>query len=99
MTRNPPSGEARYTKEQLLSIFQALREAAALDANLPDLFSGAWDPVNDTNGVGSQEPGNEARDYTPGPEVCWQYGEGVEPLNLTAMTEEEKLVWKTSLSR
>jgi PERQ amino acid-rich with GYF domain-containing protein len=76
-----------------------LRETSALDRNLEDIFSGSWDPIDDKVGAGFQGPGAEAKDQSPGPEVCWNYGLNPEPLGLTNMSEEEKQVGYDSILR
>ena len=92
MSRNPPPpGETRYSKEQLLNIFQILKDTSALDRNLEEIFSGTWDPLDDKSGSGGHGPGDSS-DNTPGPEVCWNYGLHPEPFGLTDMTEDEKQV-------
>ncbi len=87
-SRNPHSGDTRYGKEQLLSIYQSLRESSALDRNLEHIFLGGWDPLDDKN----EEAIQGGKDQVLGPEVCWNYNMPSEPLGLTSMTEEEKQV-------
>jgi PERQ amino acid-rich with GYF domain-containing protein len=92
MSRNPPSGDTRYSKDQLLNIFQTLKETSALDRNLEDIFAGTWDPLDNKNGLGNQGAAVDGKDQTPGPEVCWNYGGNPVPFGLTDLSEEEKQV-------
>lgn len=89
--RNPPA-ETRYSKDQLLNIFQTLRDSSALDRNLEGLFLGSWDPLDAKNGTASQGARGDGKDQSAGPEVCWNYSINPEPFGILAMTEEEKQV-------
>ena len=48
MSSNIPStvrnGEARYSKEQLLEMYKAQREAGSLGKNVEEYFVADWDP-------------------------------------------------------
>ena len=92
MSRNAPAGETRYTKDQLLNIYQTLEDASVLDRDLVDIFEGTWNLAEDKNGTGNQGSGSDAKDLIPGPEVCWNYGLNPQPFGLKNMTEEEKQV-------
>ncbi|OCT44179.1 GYF domain containing protein [Cladophialophora carrionii] len=97
-SRNPPSGDMRYSKEQLLNIFQTLKETSALDTNLEDIFAGTWDPLDSKTGLGDQGAAGDGKDQTPGPEVCWNYAVNPEPFGLTNLTEEEKQLFSSSVN-
>jgi PERQ amino acid-rich with GYF domain-containing protein len=91
--RNGNSGESRYSKEQLLDIYQTQKEAGILNKNLDDIFTGSWHPSNPRNPAStSWNSRGEGKDATSGPEVCWDYEAGGEPFGLVDMVEEEKLV-------
>ena len=92
MSRYPPPGDTRYSKDQLLSIFQTLKDSSTLDRKLEDVFQGTWNPHDRTNGAGNLGLGGDGKDHTPGPEVCWNYNSHPQPFGLTGMTEEEKEV-------
>ncbi|EXJ89691.1 hypothetical protein A1O3_02758 [Capronia epimyces CBS 606.96] len=96
--RNPPSGGNRYSKDQLLSIYQTIKQSSALDRNLEDIFHGTWDPLEGKNGNANQGARNDGKDPAPGPEVCWNYNINPEPFGLTGMTEEEKQLFSTSVN-
>ncbi len=87
--RNLPPGETRYSKDQLLNIFQTLKDSSALDRNLEDIFLGTWDPLDAKNGPTNPGPRG---DQSVGPEVCWNHDVNPEPLAMTGMTEDEKQV-------
>lgn len=92
MSRNLPPGDTRYSKDQLLDVFQNLQNTSALDRNLEDIFQGTWDPLNGTNGTGTLGAGVDGKDQTPGPEVCWNYNSHPQPFGLQSMTAEEREV-------
>lgn len=93
-SRHPPSNDTRYGKDQMLEIYQALRESSAIDRNLDQIFLGGWDPLENKNGPMVSQGG---KDQVVGPEVCWNYNSRSEPLGLMEMTEEEKQVSWTSI--
>ena len=90
--RSLPPGETRYTKDQILNIFQTLKESSALDRNLEDIFLGTWDPLEPQNESSNPAARGDGKDQTLGPEVCWNYDIELEPFGLTSMTEDEKQV-------
>jgi PERQ amino acid-rich with GYF domain-containing protein len=84
------SSDTRYSKEQLLDIYQNHRDSGGLTSKLEDIFQASWDPVSDHNG--SSAGGGDGKDQYPGPDVCWNYSSDEVPFGLTSMTEEEKQV-------
>jgi len=97
-SRNLPLGDTRYGKEQMLSIYQTLRETSALDRHLDEIFLGGWEPLDSNNGAPSQGGRGDGKDAVPGPEVCWNHNSDLAPLGLMSMSEEEKQVRNTSVS-
>lgn len=97
MSRNTAPGDMRYSKDQLLNIFQTLKETSMIDHNLEDIFAGSWNPSDHQNGAGASSAAGDGKDQTPGPEVCWNYNVNPTPFGLAEMTEEEKQV-RTILS-
>jgi PERQ amino acid-rich with GYF domain-containing protein len=91
-SRDLPSSETRYSKDQLLDIYQNLKESSTLDRSLGDIFLGTWDPRDSKNGTASMGGRGDLKDQAPGPEVCWNYNVNLEPFGLTNMSEEEKQV-------
>lgn len=98
-SRNNPAGDTRYSKDQMLSIFQTLKDSSALDRNLEDIFLGSWDPLEAKLPSTSQALRGDGKDQTPGPEVCWNYNVNPEPFGLMDMTDEDKQVRKHTSSR
>ncbi|KAK5030396.1 kinesin-like protein [Exophiala sideris] len=96
-SRNLPLGDTRYGKEQMLSIYQTLKETSALDRQLDEIFLGGWEPL-DKNGAQGQGGRGDGKDAVPGPEVCWNYDADVAPFGLTNMSEEEKQLFSTSVN-
>ncbi|KIX06377.1 uncharacterized protein Z518_04353 [Rhinocladiella mackenziei CBS 650.93] len=97
-SRNPPPGDTRYSKDQLLNIFQTLKESSALDRNLEDIFLGPWDPLETKSSTANSSVRGDGKEPTLGPEVCWNYNVNMEPFGLTSMTEEEKQLFSTSVN-
>lgn len=90
--RSIPSGDIRYSKDQLLSIYQTLKDSASLDRSLDDLFLGSWDPLDGKLSNASQTGRGDLKDQIPGPEVCWNYSTEANPLGMADLTEDEKQV-------
>lgn len=82
--RNGTGGDARYTKDQLLNIYQIQKETGFLKRNLSDVFQGPWNPL-------AQEK-SESKDQAPGPEVCWNSQPDRDPFGLVDMDENERQV-------
>ena len=64
-----------------------------MDRNLPELFLGAWNPLDQQSGsdvTGGR--GDESKDIPGGPEMCWDLNGSNEPLGIVEMTDEEKKV-------
>ncbi len=84
----PFDGSMRYSREQLLDIFQGT-SAEAVD--VADLFVSGWNSMQ-ANGAtrswGKSSEGTVPQD----PTVCWESGGSVQPIGLQAMTAEEKEV-------
>jgi PERQ amino acid-rich with GYF domain-containing protein len=91
-TRSLPLGDIRYSKDQLLTIYQTLKDSAALDRSLEDIFLGSWDPLDGKSSVSNQGGRGEPKDQIPGPEVCWNYTVEANPFGMTDLTEDEKQV-------
>lgn len=98
--RNGATSESRYSKEQLLNVYKALRESGNLGKSLADYFVADWDPHVATptaNGAwGKRDDQHQHhphhKDNHSGPEVCWDHGGQMEPLGLMGMTDDEKEV-------
>jgi len=88
----PPS-EARFSKNKLLEIYRTQQSSDESTVDVSRLFMSSWDPghTNGTNGRGWGK-GNEARDQTYGPEICWDQSGQVQPIGLEEMSDLEKSV-------
>ncbi|RMZ88150.1 hypothetical protein DV736_g4619, partial [Chaetothyriales sp. CBS 134916] len=96
--RNGLAADTRYTKEQLLDVFQAQKDSGQLASRVADSFVGAWDPLSDKNGL-SALPSRSDRDQFLGPEVCWRYSSSPPlPLGLVDMTDDEKQLFAASVN-
>lgn len=92
-TSNPlRNGEARYSKEQLLDLYKAQREAGILGKNVENYFVADWDPHMVTPPVNGAWGKRDDHKASAGPEVCWDHDGQSEPLGLTDMSENEKEV-------
>ena len=90
------NGDARYSKEQLLEMYKAQREAGYLSKHVEDYFVADWDPhtvSTPTNGAWGKRDDHKS---SAGPEVCWDHGGQAEPLGLTDMSDGEKEVRSAS---
>lgn len=100
MTANHPAGslrngvstgESRFSKDQLLSIYKTQRDAESLGKHLTEIFSGPWNPDNPKLGQpNSWGKRDDAKDSATGPEICWDHEGRTEPLGLQEMDDEEK---------
>lgn len=92
-SRNGSSGDSRYSKEDLLSIFKSQRDSGALGKNMGDHFLASWNPLEETSATnGAWGKKEDAKDAPPGPEFCWDHLGHNDPLGLIDMTEEEREV-------
>ena len=101
---NPQRNDSRYSKDQLLDIYKALRDSGILGKNLADYFVADWDPhlaSPTTNGGAwgkrddhrnNHSSSTHHKDNHVGPEICWDHGGQVEPLGLLVMPDDEKEV-------
>lgn len=71
----------RFSKDQLVKIFQSLKDAGSLDRELEAMIQGLWDQQTAKTG-----------DISNGPEICWNSQSISWPLSMNEMTEEEKQV-------
>lgn len=92
--RNGPIADARYSKGQLLDLFQRQQSTnGGLSDDLNSLFVGGWQPDGANGNTGGSWGRNDhSRDPPPGPEVCWDRDGNVQPLGLVDLDDEEKEV-------
>lgn len=100
--RNGAANDSRYSKDQLLDIYKALRESGVLGKNIADYFIADWDPhvatptANGFWGKREEQRNNHShphhKDNHAGPEVCWDHDGQMEPLGLIDMPDDEKEV-------
>ncbi len=91
--RNGTIGELRYTRDQLVALYKQQRDAGALDHNLPNIFTGGWNPLDSRDSANSAWGKREdTKDSSVGPEICWDHSLRTEPLALIHMSDEEKEV-------
>lgn len=90
--RNGSASDARYTKEQLLTVYRLQKEAGTLERNIEHLFQGPWD-FSARNGT--VQARSESKEQ-PGPEVCWNPSSDSDPFGLVDMSDAERQVCHTS---
>ncbi|KAJ5595914.1 hypothetical protein N7450_002372 [Penicillium hetheringtonii] len=102
MSSNIPStvrnGEARYSKEQLLEMYKAQREAGSLGKNVEEYFVADWDPHTVTTPANGAWGKRDDHKSSAGPEVCWDHGGQAEPLGLNDMSDGEKEMFSASVN-
>lgn len=92
--RNGSSVEARYSRDQLIQLFQRQRESDDIKDGLTSLYVGSWEP-SISNGISGGTWGRRDDHSSQGPggvDLCWDKDGSVYPLSLSEMTEEEKEV-------
>lgn len=92
-SRNGSSVDSRLSKEQLLDIFKAQKDAEQFGDHVSNLFAEGWAPGL-TNGASATVWGRreEAKDHQPGADICWDKNGSSQPLALQEMSAEEKEV-------
>ncbi|BCS26552.1 uncharacterized protein APUU_51263S [Aspergillus puulaauensis] len=99
VSRNGPSSDTRYSKEQLLDLYKAQRDTGILTKNVADYFVAEWNPHIENasmNGVWGKR--DDHKDNPTGPEVCWDHRGEVEPLGFVDMTDDEKEIFAVSVN-
>jgi hypothetical protein len=94
--RNGTPDNTRLDKDDMLHIYQHMRDTNRLDRNLAQAFQGNWD-LSQKNGATSTAFRGDAKDQYPGPDVCWEPKPQTAPLGLRGMDEEERQVQYCSL--
>ncbi|KAJ5042325.1 uncharacterized protein L3040_004877 [Drepanopeziza brunnea f. sp. 'multigermtubi'] len=96
-----PSG-SRYSKQDILDIAHAQREAAGAVKNVSSLFINGWDPDNSngTNGTNGRTGWGKSADGREhyGPEVCWNPNGDSTPISFEQMSEGEKILFATDVN-
>lgn len=95
-SRNGASAEGRYSKEQLLHLFESHGRAGP---NIDGLYVDGWKP-DAVNGVSNGGWGkrDDQKEQAIGPEICWDLEGKVHPLSLIEMNDEEKQVHHSAFS-
>ena len=73
-------------------MYKAQQESGSLGKHVEDYFVADWDPHTVSASVNGAWGKRDDHKTSAGPEVCWDHGGQVEPLNLSDMTESEKEV-------
>jgi hypothetical protein len=78
----------------MIDIYKAQRDSGALSRNLEQLFSGDWNPLEQSDEATlNWDKRDKGKDQTTtGPEICWIHQVDDDPLSLLEMTDEEKEV-------
>ncbi|KAI9830608.1 MAG: hypothetical protein M1826_004634 [Phylliscum demangeonii] len=98
--RNGVMTDSRFSKQQLLGMYKAQKDAGELGRNTADLFMAGWQ----AGGVGAggapswTQKEDAGRDSAPGPDLCWDFDGRISPLGLVEMSEEEKMLFVVSVN-
>jgi PERQ amino acid-rich with GYF domain-containing protein len=92
--RSGGSGEGRYSREQLMQLFQSQRESNEIKDGLSHLYMGSWEPhaTNGASGASWGRKDDHGREAQSGVDQCWDKDGSIQPLHLTDFTEEEREV-------
>ena len=86
----------RFSKDTLVHLYRAQKEAGDLGKNLTDLFVAEWQPgagnAHATAGTIWNRKDDASRDAAAGADICWDSNGGTVPLGLLDMTDAEKEV-------
>jgi hypothetical protein len=89
--RNGTSDNTRHDKDDMLHIYQHMKDTNRLDRNLAQAFQATWD-LTQKNGAAPNAFRGDAKDQYPGPEVCWETNPQSVPLGLRGMDDDERQV-------
>ncbi|KAI9807426.1 MAG: hypothetical protein M1833_000171 [Piccolia ochrophora] len=101
-SRQNHTADHRYSKDLLLNVYKAQKDAGELGKNLSELFVSGWEPGK-SNGAGSaswnrRDDLNKDSNGASGPDLCWEDNGNVDPLALFEMDETEKEVFLSSVN-
>ena len=95
--RTGGSVEGRYSRDQLVQLFQSQRETNEIKEGLSHLYMGSWEP-HATNGASGASWGRKddlGRDGQSGVDQCWDKDGSIQPMHTIELTEEEREVRTT----
>ena len=88
-SRNASNVDCRYSKEQLLDLYQPRGTSGASGVNMNDLFL-EWNPKSTAQMInGGWSKADDHKDEVTGPDICWDRGGFSHPLGMIDMTEHE----------
>ena len=86
--------EGRYSRDQLVQLFQSQRETNDIKERLSHLYMGSWEP-HATNGASGASWGRKddlGRDGQSGVDQCWDKDGSIQPMHTIELTEEDREV-------
>lgn len=86
--------DRRYSREQLLQLYQERKDSQDVKTDISNLYAGSWEP-NLTNGAGGPVWGrrdDQGGQSQVGVDFCWDKDGNIGPLALRDMTDEEREV-------
>lgn len=98
--RSGGSVEGRYSRDQLMQLFQSQRESSDIKEGLSHLYMGSWEP-HATNGASAASWGRKddhGREAQSGVDQCWDKDGSIQPLHLSDLTEDEKEVYSIPIT-
>ena len=92
--RTSSSTDSRYSKQQLLDLYQAYSAPQNGTRPLEEILTEGWNPGSTHTASSSSSWGRreDTKDAPIGPDICWDQEGSVQPLGLEEMDEEEKEV-------
>ena len=92
--RSGGSIEGRYSRDQLVQLFQSQRDSNDIKEGLSHLYMGSWEPhaTNGASGVSWGRKDDHGREAQSGVDQCWDKDGTIQPLHMTELTEDEREV-------
>ena len=94
-TRNGAANDHRYSKDSLVQYFRSQQESETVLDGLSSLYVGGWEPTVANGASNSSWGRREEHKESHNADLCWDRSAHMFPLNLHAMTDEEREVSKT----
>lgn len=88
------SVEGRYSRDQLVQLFQSQRDSDDIKEGLSHLYMNSWEPhaTNGASGASWGRKDDHGREGQSGVDQCWDKDGSIQPLHLTELTEDEREV-------
>jgi PERQ amino acid-rich with GYF domain-containing protein len=92
--RNGTASDLRYTREQLIALYQSQEASGDLGADLSSLYINGWEPEVSNGASGSPWTRREdQKEAQTGADICWDLDGRTRPLGLRELSADEKEVY------